>query len=118
MSKLIAIYKQPDDPEAFDRAYFQEHLPLMAQVPGLQKTVVTRFTRKLMGEDLYMITEMFFADHDALKNAMRSPEMAAAGDNLNSFAQGLASLFFGEEEMPSSNPDPGTILPKSSSKAG
>lgn len=36
---------------------------------------------------------------DTLKDAMRSPEMSAAGENLNSFAKGLVSMLFGEEEM-------------------
>ena len=96
--KLIALYKQPADPAAFDQAYFNTHLPLIAKVPGLQKATVTRFTRSLSGEPFYMMAEMHFADKDALKVAMRSPEMAAAGENLNSFAQGLASMFYGEEE--------------------
>jgi hypothetical protein len=29
---------------------------------------------------------------------MKSPEMAEAGENLNSFAQGLAILMYGEEQ--------------------
>ena len=37
MSKLIALYKQPADQAAFDQAYFNTHLPLIAKVPGLQK---------------------------------------------------------------------------------
>jgi uncharacterized protein (TIGR02118 family) len=110
-SKLIAIYKQPADPAAFDQAYFYTHLPLIAKVPGLQKTVVTRFTRTLMGEGYYLMAEMFFADKDALKNAMRSSEMAAAGDNLNTFAEGLVSMAFGEEERAAVNPPTGATIP-------
>jgi uncharacterized protein (TIGR02118 family) len=98
MSKLIALYKQPPDPAAFDQAYFDTHLPLIARLPGLEKTVITRFTRTLMGEPYYLMAEMYFADRDALKAAMKSPEMAAAGENLNSFASGLVTLLFGEEE--------------------
>ncbi len=96
-SKLIALYKQPADPAAFDDLYFNTHLPLIAKVPGIQKTVITRFTRSLMGENYHLMAEMYFADASALKNAMRSPEMAAAGENLNSFAEGLVTLAFGEE---------------------
>lgn len=99
MSKLIAIYKQPADPAAFDHEYFHGHLPLLDQVPGLQKRVVTRFTRTLMGEGLYMMAEMYFADKDALKTAMKSAEMAEAGTQLNSFAEGLVILMYGEEEQ-------------------
>ena len=96
--KLIALYKQPSDPQAFDQAYFNTHLPLMQKVPGLLRTEVTRFTRTLMGEGLYMMAEMYFTDSSSLKAAMRSPEMIAAGDNLNSFAEGLVILMFGEEQ--------------------
>jgi len=96
--KLIALYKQPPDPQAFDDAYFNTHLPLIQKVPGLQKTVVTRFSRTLMGEAYYLMAEMYFTDSSSLKAAMRSPEMAAAGDNLNTFAEGLVTMLFGEEQ--------------------
>lgn len=98
MSKLIALFKQPADPTAFDQAYFNTHLPLIAKVPGLNKTVVTRFTRTLQGEGFYLMTEMVFDDREALKTGMKSPEMAAAGANLNTFAAGLTTLMFAEEE--------------------
>jgi uncharacterized protein (TIGR02118 family) len=98
MSKLIALYKQPLDPDAFDRAYFNTHLPLISKVPGLKQTIVTRFTRALQGEAFYMMAEMLFEDQNALKAGMRSPEMAAAGENLNTFTSGLVTLLFGEEE--------------------
>lgn len=107
--KLIALYKQPADPTAFDQAYFNTHLPLLARVPGLHKTVVTRFTRSLSGEAFYLMAEMYFADKDTLKTAMRSPEMAAAGENLNSFAEGLVSMLYGEEEPASGSTASTTI---------
>lgn len=95
--KLVALYRPPPDPAAFDEAYFKTHLPLLRQVPGLQKTTVTRFTRSLGGEPLYLMAEMYFADEDGLKRGMKSDEMAAAGENLNTFADGLVTMFFGEE---------------------
>jgi hypothetical protein len=51
-----------------------------------------------MGDEYYMMTAMTFADKDALKAAMRSPEMAAAGENLDSFAAGMYTLLYAEEE--------------------
>jgi len=93
--KLVALYKQPAAPAAFEEAYFHTHLPLIEKVPGLQKTAITRFTRTVMGEGFYMMAEMYFVDEAALKAAMKSPEMAAAGENLNSFAAGLVTLMFG-----------------------
>jgi uncharacterized protein (TIGR02118 family) len=97
MSKLIALYKQPVDAAAFDKAYFETHLPLIDKLPGLQSKSVTRFTRDLMSSGLYLMAEMVFVDEAALKVAMKSPEMAAAGANLDSFAKGLYSLFYAEE---------------------
>ncbi len=98
MSKLIALYKQPENPEAFEEAYFKTHLPLIARLPELQSTVVTRITRTIMGEGYYLMAEMSFRDKDSLKAAMKSPEMAAAGENLNGFAAGLVTLMFAEIE--------------------
>jgi uncharacterized protein (TIGR02118 family) len=115
MTKLVAFYKQPPDPEAFDEAYFKSHLPLLSKVPGLQKTTITRFSRTVMGEEIYLMAEMYFSDKDALKSAMRSQEMAAAGDNLNTFAKDLTILAFGEEEKAGTNPPSGTTLPKTDS---
>ncbi|UCH59579.1 MAG: EthD family reductase [Anaerolineales bacterium] len=98
MSALIALYKQPPDSEAFDQAYFGTHLPLISKVPGLRSTKISRFTRTLMGEGYYLMAEMDFGDKDTLKAAMRSPEMAAAGEILNSFAEGLVTLMFAEPQ--------------------
>jgi uncharacterized protein (TIGR02118 family) len=111
MSKLIAIYKPPPDPETFEEAYFKTHLPLLAKVPGLQRTSITRFSRTLMGDGVYLMAEMYFSDREALKAAMKSSEMAAAAENLNSFAEGIVTLAFGEEENSGINPPSGSSLP-------
>ncbi len=110
MSKLIALYKQPGDQAAFEEAYFKTHLPLIAKVPGLQKTVITRFTRILSGDGFYLMAEMYFSDKDALKNGLRSPEMAAAGENLDSFAKGMYTLAMAEEEKSPANPPAGSSM--------
>ena len=96
--KLIALFKHPADMAAFEEAYFNTHLPLISKVPGLEKTVITRCTRTLMGEGYYLMAEMYFRDAEALKAGMKSAEMAQAGENLNSFAGGLVTLMFGDEQ--------------------
>jgi uncharacterized protein (TIGR02118 family) len=96
--KLVALYKHPADSAAFDKAYFETHLPLIKKVPGIQNARITHINRTVVGEGFYLMAEMYFADMDALKNAMRSPEMAAAGENLDSFAKDLYTLMFASEE--------------------
>jgi uncharacterized protein (TIGR02118 family) len=97
--KLVALYKQPEDTDAFDKAYFDTHMPLIEKVPGLKSTAITRFTRTVAGEEgWYLMAEMDFGDEDTLKAAMRSPEMGAAGENLNSFAEDMYTLLFAQSE--------------------
>lgn len=96
--KLVALYKQPQDVQAFEQSYFNTHMPLINKVPGLQRTVITRFSRTLMGDPYFMMAEMYFTDESALKAGLKSPEMVAAGENLNSFAGGLVTLMFGQDE--------------------
>jgi uncharacterized protein (TIGR02118 family) len=92
--KLVAIYRQPPDAEAFDEHYFSTHSPLMAAVPGYERIEVSRVTRALMGDQgLYLMFEMWFKDQDTLKAALRSPENAAAGKDLMGFAGDLVSVF-------------------------
>ena len=97
--RLIALYRHPPDPQAFEKAYFGTHLALLGKVPGLRQTVVTKFTRTVMGDGFYMMADMSFPDEGTLKQAMRSPEMAAAGDNLASFARDLVTLMFAEDPI-------------------
>ena len=98
MVKLVALYRKPADVEAFDRAYFETHVPLVNQVPGLQRVEISRIFGGPLGEpDFYLMCEMYFADQETLDRAMASPENAAAGKNLMGFAGGLVSLMFARD---------------------
>lgn len=96
MVKLVALYKKPQDPESFDRQYFQTHVPLVKKWPGLRRVEVGKVTGMPGGGDppYYMITEMSFDDQDALRAALRSPESRAAGENLQQFAGGVFTLLY------------------------
>lgn len=97
MHKLIALYKQPDDPDAFDEAYFGTHIPLVEKVPGLIRTELTRIDHTMRGDGYYLVGVLYFEDEAALKKGMTSPEMLAAGENLDSFAKGQYTLMFGKD---------------------
>jgi uncharacterized protein (TIGR02118 family) len=94
MVKLVAMFTKPDDPEAFDRAYFDVHLPLNAKTPGLRRTEVTRVTGAPRGETpWYLVTEMYYDDAAAMRAAFASPEAAEAAKQLMTFAKGLVSMY-------------------------
>jgi uncharacterized protein (TIGR02118 family) len=38
MAQMLAIYNTPKDPEAFDRHYFETHVPLAKRFPGSEST--------------------------------------------------------------------------------
>lgn len=99
MYKLIALFKRPENVEEFDRHYDTVHAPLMQQVPGLQKLVVTRNPRSFSGDSpYYLIAEMHFPDKDTFKTAMGSEENKAAGKDVMSFAGDLVTMVHGEAE--------------------
>lgn len=94
--KLVALYKKPADPEAFEKRYFAGHAPLMEQVPGLREMKITRFKKTLAGNGFYMMAEMDFGDKETFNAAMQSPEMAAAGKDVNEFAADILTLMIAE----------------------
>lgn len=95
MVKLVALYKKPADPEAFDSHYAGTHVPLVEKWPGLRRVEVGKVTGAVGGDPpYYQIAEMYFDDQDALRAALRSPEARAAGEDLQSFAPGLVTMLY------------------------
>ena len=102
MTTLLALYRRPDGgPDAlseFERRYATEHLPLVADTPGLRSTRVQRVSEALGSEtDLVIITAMTFDDRAALDAGLASDAMRAAGRNLREIAPGLATFLVLED---------------------
>ncbi len=99
---LLALYRRPEGgPEAletFERRYTDEHLPLVAQTPGLHRIHAQRVVDALGGEtDLVLITAMEFDSREALDDGLRSDAMRRAGRNLREIAPGLSTLLVLED---------------------
>jgi uncharacterized protein (TIGR02118 family) len=102
MTTLLALYRRPEgDTEAlatFERRYATEHMPLVAQTPGLRGTRVRRVSEALGGQtDLVLITAMEFDDRAALDVGLASDPMRQAGRNLREIAPGLATFLVLED---------------------
>lgn len=99
MAKLIALYKHPENKEAFDDHYFNVHGPLTAKIPGLREMKVTKFTGSPMaGESkYYLMCEMIYDDMESMQQGMRSAEGKASGKDLMGFAGNLVTLMIGED---------------------
>ncbi len=98
---LLALYKRPEGGDealaTFWQRYRDEHMPLIAKVPGLRGTKIWNVNRRYAGEDLVAVCSMEFDDNEALKAGMKSEEMAAAGANLAEIAPDLLTLVALEE---------------------
>lgn len=81
--KLTVVYGKPEDADAFDKHYFDVHMPLAMGIPGVQRAEVAR----TIGDSPYhIITEMYFADMDALGAGMGSEAGQAAGKDFGDIA--------------------------------
>ncbi|MDQ6694062.1 MAG: EthD family reductase [Chloroflexota bacterium] len=99
MIKLVALFKRPEDTEAFDRHYSETHAPLMSRVPGLERMEVARGLKAFRGEpEYYMMAEMYFRDKASFDAAMSSEENRTAGKDLMSFARDVVTMVYGEVE--------------------
>jgi uncharacterized protein (TIGR02118 family) len=95
MVKFVALYRRPADAGAFDESYFTTHVPLVDAVPGLVRQEVARVDRMLTGDgDYYLLAELYFESRDAMREAVRTSEWAATGENLRSWGGfELATMF-------------------------
>ena len=97
MFKLVVLYRKPEIPVAEFEARYKEHMALIAQVPGLRKAEVARFTEAPWGQpDFYQIAELYFDNKQALDAALHSPQMGEAGKQLRTFAKGLFTMYYAE----------------------
>ena len=101
MAKLLAIYQQPKDPTAFDRYYFEKHVPLAKTIPGLRSYEVTR--GDVMGmtgkHSVYLVAILEFDSMQAIGAAMASPQGQATAADLANFATAGVDVMMGDTAM-------------------
>jgi len=100
MAKLIAMYRTPSDPAAFDRYYFGSHMKIAKAIPGLTGYDVTRGpVMTPQGPAPYhLIATLSFASMAAIEAAFASPEGQATVADTANFATGGLEIFFADTE--------------------
>jgi uncharacterized protein (TIGR02118 family) len=90
MAQLVVLYKTPKDTAAFDRHYFETHIPLAKKIPGLRKYEVSKgpVVTPAGPSGVHLVATLHFDDMEALQKGLTSGEgQAAAAD-----AQTLGSI--------------------------
>ena len=95
MHRITIQYAVPHDAAAFDAHYFDTHVALVEVLPGLRSFTWSK-PRPLGGDPIvYLVAELDFDDAAALKLALASSEMKAAGADMRHLAT-PATMFTGE----------------------
>ena len=74
MGKMTVIYKTPKDKEFFEKHYFEVHVPLAKQLPGLLKYEINDGTIISTTEHVstYRIANLYFESLEAMMNSFHS----------------------------------------------
>ena len=74
MARMLVIYKTPEDKDAFDKHYFEVHIPLAKKLPGLIKYEVRKspVMSSTGDSNTYLIGTLHFDSLDAIKTAFAS----------------------------------------------
>lgn len=104
MAMMVIVYPTPVDVEAFDRHYFEIHVPLAKKLPGLRKYEVSDgpISTPVRASRIHRIGVLHFDDLAALESAFASPEGKAAGADRRIYApddSGVEMFIFDTKEV-------------------
>jgi len=74
MAKMTVIYKTPKDKDFFEKHYFDVHVPLANQLPGLIKYEINDgpIASTTGHTDVYRIANLYFESLETMMHAFRS----------------------------------------------
>jgi uncharacterized protein (TIGR02118 family) len=93
--KLVVLYTQPSNPDAFDKHYLAVHAPLVEKIPGLQRWEGARFVAAPDGgeQTYFRIAELYFSDPAALQTALGTKESKATAEDFQKIAPPGSRMF-------------------------
>ena len=90
MAELVVMYKTPKDIAAFDKYYFEKHIPIAKKIPGLRKYMVSQGPVATPAglSPFHLIATLTFDNLRAIQAAFGSAEGKAAAADVQTFASG------------------------------
>ena len=94
MAELVVMYKTPKDTAAFDKHYFETHVPIAKKIPGLRKfgTCQGPVGTPMGPSAFHLIAMLTFDSVAAIQAGFASPEGKAAAADVRAFATGGADM--------------------------
>src|SRR5437868_461266 len=95
MAQLVVMYKTPKDAAAFEKHYFEKHIPVAKRIPGLRKYEVSQGpVATPAGPSAYhLVALLHFDSLAAIQGAFGSAEGQAAVADVQKFATGGVDIF-------------------------
>ena len=86
--KLTVVYGTPDDADVFDKHYDEVHVPIVERWPGVERVEISKVSGGPGGSasPYHLITEIYFADGDALNSVLGSEAGREAGKDFMQIA--------------------------------
>jgi uncharacterized protein (TIGR02118 family) len=101
-AKIVVLYPYPKDVAAFERAYTEEHVPMVNQstMKGITKFVATKVVGTADGSapPFYRLAELHFPSLEALQECASSAGAQAAVAHAISISSGGTPLFLVAQE--------------------
>jgi uncharacterized protein (TIGR02118 family) len=87
--KVVIVYPRPQDEQAFEQAYLEQHVPMVeAKFKGLTRLVLTKVTGSPQGKiAAYRLAEAYFSSMADLQTCIDSD----AGKEVIAHAQSISS---------------------------
>ena len=94
MAMMLVVYRTPANKEAFDKHYFDVHVPLAKKLPGLKKYEVSKGSiMPIAGaKDPYMVAMLHFETLAAIREAFGSEIGQACATDRKLFAPADSDL--------------------------
>jgi len=88
MARLMVLYRTPKDAAAFDKYYFETHVPMAKKLPGLRKYEVSQGGIGSPGGDsgVHRVAILHFEDVAAIQAAFASAQGQATVADVGVFA--------------------------------
>ena len=94
-AQLVVMYKTPKDAAAFDKHYFEKHIPIAKKIAGLRKYEVNQglIATPAGPSGFHLVAILHFDNLAAIQAAFGSPEGQAAAADVQTFATGGVDMY-------------------------